>query len=395
MNKIRIIVGACGIHLCIGSVYAWSVLVNPIMQKTGWGLFEVTSSFCLAILFLGLSAAFTGKQIRTWGPKRSSATAMLFYITGTLGSALAIELNNLFLLYLFYGIIGGIGLGIGYVAPLATLMKWFPESKGFAGGCAVMAFGFAAIIASPVMSFIVYHYGLIANFILMSVGFALIMSISIWLIKPADDQNPIFYEPSRIIKMHTFGMSPSEAVRTKDYWIIWITLFINIAAGLAILSIASPIAEHLIDMTRPEAAGLVAMIALLNGGGRIFFAAISDFIGRINTYKLIYVIESIAFIILGVSENDFMIQCVILVIAACYGGVFSCMPALISDVFGNKHLTEIHGRMLTSWGFAGIAGPLIMAASFIYTDDYDMLSVIFSLLFLLSIWMISYIRKPI
>ena len=387
MNKLSIVLGACGIHLSIGSVYAWSVLTNPIIAETGWQLSQVTFAFSLAILFLGFSAGFLGNKITVWGPKKSGFIAAGCFTTGLLGSALAIYIHNLWLLYLFYGCIGGIGLGVGYITPVATLLKWFPKHKGFAGGCAVMSFGFAATVAGPEMQNLVASYGLIANFIIVAVIYGTIMILSARVLRDPDKLST----DKQILQQYstyneTESIKPSRAVRTLDFWLLWIIFFINIACGIALLSIASPMGQE-IGMTSIEAAGMVAMIGVINGGGRIFFATISDYIGRGMTYTLFFIIEAYAFFILSKTTNPFLFQSIVLIIIACYGGGFSCMPAYLSDIFGIKWLSAIHGRILTAWGVAGIAGPLMITRCYEYFGGHDIALKIFSGLFIVSLIM--------
>jgi OFA family oxalate/formate antiporter-like MFS transporter len=389
MDKLRVILGACGIHLCIGSVYAWSVLTNPIMERTNWSLSEITFTFSLAILFLGFSAAFLGHKVKLWGPKKSAAIAMVFYISGLLGSSCAIEYGSIAMLYFFYGCIGGIGLGLGYIAPISSLLGWFPNAKGFAGGCAVMSFGFAAMVAGPIMRYFVETYGLIENFIYMSMIYATIMLLSVWLIKAP---KPKVFDSNEDYTQEEIDYTPDRACHTLDFWILWSVFFINIASGIAILSIASPMVESL-GMTPEEAAGLVGMVGLLNGGGRIFFASISDHIGRRPTYCILFFTEIIAFFVLSLATNPYLFGNLVLLIAACYGAGFSCMPSYLSDLFGNTHLSEIHGRILTAWGLAGIAGPLLLTITYEIFNRYDIALHIFSLLFVASLLIMGYIRK--
>jgi OFA family oxalate/formate antiporter-like MFS transporter len=385
MNKLSIVLGACGIHLSIGSVYAWSVLTNPIIAETGWQLSQVTFAFSLAILFLGFSAGFLGNRITVWGPKKSGFIAAGCFTTGLLGSALAIYIHNLWLLYLFYGVIGGIGLGIGYISPVATLLKWFPNNRGFAGGCAVMSFGFSALIAGPLMSWLVVQVGVENTFVIMAVIYFIIMRLSaLGLHNPPAE---VASETLKVIndsKPKYLNIDTNAAMKTPDFWILWTIFFINISCGIALLSIASPLAEN-VGMTPYEAAGMVGMIGLLNGGGRIFCASASDYLGRPNTYIAFFLIEIIAFWILSFTSNPYLFQSIIFVIVACYGGGFSCMPAYISDIFGTKWLSAIHGRILTAWGVAGIVGPMTITLLYEKFGTHVISLRIFTLLFIISL----------
>ena len=328
-----------------------------------------------------------GNKVQKWGAKKSGLISCLFFVSGLLGSALAIHLQSLPLLYLFYGVIGGIGLGIGYIAPVATLLKWFPNATGFAGGCAVMSFGFSALIAGPLMQALISKFGLEYNFILLAALYGTIMCASACLLKPA----PNIANVENKVNSHAF--TTKEAVHTKNFWSLWYIFFINIACGIALLSIASPMAQDL-GMTAVEAAGMVGMIGILNGGGRIFFASASDFIGRGYTYALFFIIEAIAFGVLATTTNIHLFQSLAFVIVACYGGGFSCMPAYLADLFGTKYLSAIHGRILTAWGLAGICGPLALTHIYEYTGSYQLALYLFACLFVINtIIAISLIRR--
>ena len=382
MDRILVVLGACGIHVCIGSVYAWSVLTNHIVERTGWSLSAVTFAFSLAILFLGTSAGFLGNRVQKWGAKKSALISAMFFTSGLIGSSVAIATESLPLLYLFYGVIGGIGLGIGYIAPVATLLKWFPKAKGFAGGCAVMSFGFAALLAGPLMQKLVAEFGLEQNFLILAMIYGIAMCISAFMLKPAPKN--VENEGEKAVEISAANsFSTHDAVRTWQFLALWIVFFINISCGIALLSIASPMAQKL-GMTAAEAAGMVGMIGILNGGGRIFFASISDYIGRGLTYITFFVVETIAFFLLSGTDNIHLFQSLVFIIVACYGGGFSCMPAYLADLFGTKYLSAIHGRILTAWGIAGICGPLMLTCIYEAFGSYEPALQVFSMMFILS-----------
>ena len=377
MFKLRIILGACGIHLCIGSVYAWSVLTNHILQATNWSLSEITFTFSLAIFFLGTSAGFLGNKVQEWGATKSGLIAAGFFSSGLLGSALALQIQSLPLLYFSYGIITGTGLGIGYITPISTLLKAFPEHKGFASGCAVMSFGFAALLAGPLMQTLIDSYGLIENFIIVAILYAIIMALSALALST----NTL--SPAPIQEETTNSASVNSIMKTWEFKKLWIMFFINIACGIALLSIISPMAQDL-GMTAIGATALIGVIGIVNGGGRLFFASISDYLGRPLTYTLFFIIEMFAFANLTLETDIFFFQLWVLLIIACYGGGFSCMPAYLSDLFGMKNLSAIHGRILTAWGLAGIAGPLTLTIIYEKTNSYITALLIFTLLFCIN-----------
>lgn len=361
-NRWFIALAAIGLHISIGSVYAWSVLTRPIMADMGFTLSQTTWTFSLAILMLGLSAGFFGSFAEKIGPKKSGLLAMLFWVTGLLGTAYALSIHNLTLLYLFYGIIGGIGLGIGYITPVSTLVKYFPNRPGFATGLAIMGFGFASLIAGPLMQYFVSQVGLVDTFIILGVIYLVIMGASSLYLKAPQPKHPT--RPTKdksTMYVHNHGMLANDAMKTWQFSALWWVFFINITCGIGLLSLASPMAQETIGMTPTAAASLVGIIGIFNGGGRIAWSTISDYLGRAQTYILFFIIEIVAFYLLAQTNSALTFQILILLIITCYGGGFSCMPAYLADLYGIRQLSTIHGRILTAWGLAGITGPMLVS----------------------------------
>lgn len=361
-NRWFIALAAIGLHISIGSVYAWSVLTRPIMADMGFTLSQTTWTFSLAILMLGLSAGFLGSFAEKIGPKKSGLLAMLFWVTGLLGTAYALSIHNLTLLYLFYGIIGGIGLGIGYITPVSTLVKYFPNRPGFATGLAIMGFGFASLIAGPLMQYLVAQVGLVDTFIILGVIYLVIMGASSLYLKAPQQKHPT--RPTKdksTMYVYNHGMLANDAMKTWQFGALWWVFFINITCGIGLLSLASPMAQEAIGMTPTAAASLVGIIGIFNGGGRIAWSTISDYLGRAQTYILFFIIEIVAFYLLAQTNSVLTFQILILLIITCYGGGFSCMPAYLADLYGIRQLSTIHGRILTAWGLAGIVGPMLVS----------------------------------
>ena len=356
-NRWLIALSAIGIHICIGSVYAWSVLTRPIMQQMGWSLKETTWTFSLAILFLGLSAGFLGSFVEKLGPKKSGLISMCFFGTGMFGTAYALSAQNLMLLYAFYGVIGGIGLGVGYITPVSTLVKYFPNNRGFATGLAIMGFGFASLIAGPLMQHLTAAYGLVDNFLILGAAYMVIMCCSALYLKPpmapAESKNKITHQ--------VHGFTANEAIKTWQFGALWWVFFVNITCGIGLLAVASPMAQEVVKMSPAAAASMVGIIGLLNGFGRIAWSTISDYIGRGWTYVVFFLIEIAAFWQLASTTDELIFQALVLLIISCYGGGFSCMPAYLSEIFGTRQLSAIHGRVLTAWGIAGVVGPSIVS----------------------------------
>lgn len=385
-NKWLIALSAVGIHMSIGSVYAWSVLTAPIMHSMDISLSQTTWTFSLAILFLGLSAGFLGSFAERLGPTKSGLLSTLFFCSGLLGTAFAIYTKQVFLLYLFYGVIGGIGLGIGYITPVATLVKYFPNARGFATGLAIMGFGFASMLAGPLMQALVANYGLKTNFIFLAAFYAIIMiSSSLYLSPPPIKTNFDSNKSSLTITYTKKQFTASDALKTWEFYALWFIFFINITCGIALLAVASPMAQEIIHMSPTIAASMVGIIGLMNGFGRIVWSSLSDYIGRPNTYITFFILEIFAFFTLAHVHNEFIFLALLLLIVSCYGGGFSCMPAYLSDIFGTKHLSAIHGRILTAWGMAGIAGPILLSFLYGITKGYSMSLYTFAGLFVLNL----------
>ena len=384
-NRWFIALAAIGLHISIGSVYAWSVLTRPIMADMGFTLSQTTWTFSLAILMLGLSAGFLGSFAEKIGPKKSGLLAMLFWVTGLFGTAYALSIHNLTLLYLFYGIIGGIGLGIGYITPVSTLVKYFPNHPGFATGLAIMGFGFASLIAGPLMQYLVAQVGLVDTFIILGVIYLVIMGASSLYLKAPQPKHPTRTTKDKsTMYVHTHGMLANDAMKTWQFRALWWVFFINITCGIGLLSLASPMAQEAIGMTPTAAASLVGIIGIFNGGGRIAWSTISDYLGRAQTYILFFIIQIIAFYLLAETNSVLTFQILILLIITCYGGGFSCMPAYLADLYGIRQLSTIHGRILTAWGLAGIAGPMLVSYFHEAGYGYTTALLCFALLFVLN-----------
>ncbi|WP_438318978.1 L-lactate MFS transporter [Sporosarcina sp. FA9] len=391
-NRWLIALSAVGIHISIGSVYAWSNFTNPLIEQFGWTTSQVQLTFSIAILFLGLSAAFLGHFVEKYGPRASGILAAAFFGTGVIGSGFAVGASSLPLLYVFYGVIGGIGLGLGYIAPVSTLVKWFPDRRGLATGLAIMGFGFAAAISSPIMEVLITSVGLKQTFFILGTAYLLIMIVSsLYLEKPAEGWAPAGFEEKiksgKVEKKHDLAqLTANESVKTKRFYYLWLMLFINVTCGIAILSAAKPLAIDSIGMTTVQAAALVGVLGIFNGAGRLGWASISDYIGRPNTYTAFFVIQFCLFAMLPFTTNAIFFQIMLAIIYTCYGGGFSSIPAYIADIFGTKQLGAIHGYILTAWSAAGLAGPMFAAWMKDTTGSYES-----SLLFFAGLFAVAFV----
>lgn len=399
-NRWLIALSAVGIHISIGSVYSWSVFSKPLIKMFGWNLKDVSLTFSLAIIFLGLSAAFMGKWVEKQGPKRAATLAACFFGAGLLGAGFSILLKSLPLLYLTYGMIGGIGLGIGYISPVSTLVKWFPDKRGMATGLAIMGFGFASMIAGPVIVYLIARVGIANTFFILGAFYFILMIASASYLEQPPQNWMVDAVKSQISKKKHADLAmvtANEAVKTVRFYFLWIMLFINITCGIAIISVASPMAQEIAKMSAVSAATMVGLMGIFNGLGRIGWASASDRIGRPVTYVLFFAIQIVAFLFLPKVQHPILFQAIIFLILTCYGGGFASIPAYIGDIFGTKQLAAIHGYILTAWAVAGYLGPTIVATIRESTKSYEKTLYIFSGFFvvalIVSVAMILDIRR--
>ncbi|WP_147804379.1 L-lactate MFS transporter [Alkalicoccus halolimnae] len=390
-NRWLIALAAVGIHLSIGSVYSWSVFTNPLNETFGWSLSGISLTFSIAILFLGLSAAFMGHFVEKYGPRAAGLVASVFFGVGMIGSGFAIQIESLYTLYFFYGVLGGIGLGVGYITPVSSLVKWFPDRRGMATGLAIMGFGFASLIASPVIQRLIGAVGIASTFyILGAVYFVVMICSSLYISKPPEgwmpkgmreDQENGEEGPAEDISY----LRANEAIKTRRFYLLWIMLFINVTCGIAILSVASPMAQEIAGLSAAAAATTVGIMGFFNGAGRLAWASISDYIGRPNVYTAFFIIQIASFVMLPNLTQALIFQAVLFLIITCYGGGFASIPAYIGDIFGTKELGAIHGYILTAWAAAGLVGPLLVSWLREVTNSYELTMYIFTGMFVLAL----------
>lgn len=335
------------IHISIGSVYAWSLLVARISEHLGKPQSKVQFAFSLAIFFLGMSAAFGGKLVEKNIHKSSLISAFCFS-SGLLITALAVYIKSLVLIYIGYGCIMGIGLGVGYITPVKSLMLWFDKQKGLATGIAVCAFGFASSVASPIMTFLLNHVSLPLVFCVLAGIYIIPMLTASTIIKKPD------WWHEEDIKDNGFKLM----LMWKDsrFRCIWLIIFINISCGLALISVASPIMVELKTNAKIIAL-VVSIMGIFNGAGRLVFSTVSDKLKhRTTIYFVILGLSIITTSITYITGSKYMIYITLCIISACYGAGFSCLPTLLSDIFGMDNISKIHGLSLTAWAIAGLVG---------------------------------------
>ena len=368
---------ARAVHLSIGQVYAFSVFNAPLETRFGVEATPIAIIFSIAIVMLGLAAAFGGTWVERNGPRKAMALSATCWSLGFMIAAVGISTGQLWLVYLGYGFLGGIGLGIGYISPVSTLIKWFPDRPGLATGLAIMGFGGGALVASPLSNRLLGVFAenpedaLVPVFVVLGVTYAVLMSLGAYVVRvPAPDWRPDGWTPpaaSQASSMRTTdNVSAKNAIRTPQFYLLWVVLFCNVTAGIGILAQASPMIQSFFgDSVGPaEAAGFVGLLSLANMAGRLVWSSTSDVIGRKNTYIMYLGVGAVLYLLVTLFGTLSLPVFVLLtvVILSFYGGGFATVPAYLKDLFGGYQVGAIHGRLLTAWSAAGIAGPIIVSS---------------------------------
>jgi len=370
------------VHLCIGQVYAFSVFNLPMTKLIGitesapddWKLTELGWIFSIAIVFLGLAAAFTGTWLDRVGPRKAMFTAALCFGGGFLISALGVYLHELWIVYLGYGVIGGCGLGLGYISPVKTLITWFPDRPGMATGMAIMGFGGGAMIASPLSVWLMDYFssptdvGVTGTFITMGLIYMFFMLVGATIVRvPAQGWAPEGYvAPAESKKMVTTAhVHVDEALKTPQFYLLWGVLCLNVTAGIGVLGQASAMSQEMFpgQITAAAAAGFVGLLSLFNMIGRFFWASTSDYIGRRNTYMIFFALGLALYAAVpwtGQTGSIILFVAFYCIIMTMYGGGFATIPAYLRDIFGVRYVGAIHGRLLTAWSTAGVLGPVLV-----------------------------------
>jgi MFS family permease len=383
---------ALSIHLAIGQVYAFSVFKIPLSQLIGvskpaagdWTQSQIAWIFSVAILLLGLSAALFGKWLEGAGPRKAMFASAVCFALGFFIAYFGIVWHQLWVIFLGYGIVGGIGLGLGYISPVSTLIKWFPDRPGLATGMAIMGFGGGAMIGSPLAVNLMAHFRSTVNtgvgntFLVMGSIYFLFMMFGVFTIRvPQPGWKPEAGAlPERQSAMVTTRqMDVGTAFTTPQFWLLWVVLCMNVTAGIGIIEQASPMIQDLFKGTiGPVAAGgFVGLLSLFNMGGRFVWSSVSDYIGRKATYFIFFALGSILYFFLPITGGDHL-NSVMLFVSICavllsmYGGGFATIPAYLKDMFGSYNVSAIHGRLLTAWSTAGVLGPMLVN----YTREYQL-----------------------
>ncbi len=369
-NRWGMAVAGFFMQVALGAVYAWSVFRIPLTKKFAWSVTDVTLTFTICIFVLGVAAFFGGLWLNKKGPRVVALTAGFLY---GLGVFLASYTSSLWWLYLTYGVIGGIGLGFGYIVPVAVLVKWFPDRRGLITGIAVGGFGAGALVTAPVASHLIQTVGVLKTFAYLGIAYFVVTVITgIFMQNPPEGYRPEGWTPSATLQAQraTKDYKLAEALATWQWWALWLILFLNVTAGISLISQESPMFQKISAVSAAAAAGMVGIVSIGNAAGRIFWAWVSDGITRRWTFVMMFLLQCVLFWMLPSLANYQTMSVVSFVILMCYGGGFGTMPAFAADYFGSRNVGPIYGLMLTAWGTASAFGPLLLAHTLKRTGDY-------------------------
>ena len=398
-------------QLALGTVYAWSFFQTPITELVGWSNTQVAWAFSLSIFMLGVMAAWGGAKIDKYGPRKLAITGGVMYALGYIISAYALSSDTLWLLYLAFGILGGSGLGLAYVTPVATVSKWFIKNQGLATGMVVMGFGLGALVMSKMLAplFLQISSGnLSTTFLYIGLTLLIVLPISSSFM-----QLPSTYEsnPQTQTKQSAVLTRPSTSklIFSKSFIIIWLMFMINVVAGMIFISFQSPLLQDILKLNVPasdladtsviaslNAAGatLIAVSSIFNGLGRFFWGAVSDKIGRITTFRILLALQAVIFVTLIFVSHPLLFSVFVCIVLLCYGGGFGVMPSLINDSYGAKLMPVLYGAALTAWGVGGIIGPQIVAfMKDNYSDDASFYAFVIGSSILVMGFILSYFYR--
>ena len=370
-NRWTIAIAGVFMQVALGAVYAWSVFRIPLATQFGWSISEVTLTFTISIFVLGIAAFFGGLWLNRQGPRVVALTGGVLYGLGVFLASFSA--HKLWWLYLSYGFIGGLGLGFGYIVPVAVLVKWFPDRRGLITGIAVGGFGAGALITAPVATALIRTIGVLSTFAYLGISYLILTVLAaLFMQNPPDGWKPEGWTPTRFrttqSSVHDYTLA--EALRTWQWYALWLLLFLNTIAGISIISQEAPIFEELVGVSAVVAASMVGIASIGNAVGRVFWAWVSDLITRRATFFVMFLLQVLLFWFLPNVAIVTLMTIVTFIVLMCYGGGFGTMPAFAADFFGSKNVGPIYGLMLTAWGCASLVGPLLIAYMRQMTGSY-------------------------
>jgi MFS transporter, OFA family, oxalate/formate antiporter len=396
-NRWLIALAAVVMQICLGAAYGWSVFVAPLVSMTGWTLTQVSLNFTLAIAFLGLGTIIGGLWQDRSGPRPVATVAGVIYGISYLLAGWFASQHSLWGMYFSYGCLGGIGMGMGYITPVATITKWFPDRRGLMTGVAVAGYGAGALIMSPFAARSIAARGVPLTFEILGVVYLIVVVLAAQFYRnPPAGWRPAGWQPSGAVATaaSTYDFSVAEAMRTPQFWMLMLMLFLNVSAGIMIISQASPMAQQLVHMTPLAAAGMVGLISIFNGAGRVFWAFVSDYIGRARVYFLLYAIQAVVLFTLPHLTSVGSFSAALAIIGLCYGGGFGTMPSFTADFFGSKYMGGIYGWILLAWGAAAIPSPILVARLRQTTGRYDQAIYTVAVVMVVALVLPLIVRRP-
>jgi OFA family oxalate/formate antiporter-like MFS transporter len=361
-NRWVIAIAGVFLQMALGAVYAWSVFRIPLSKQFHWTISQVTLTFTIAIFVLGFASYFGGLWQSRSGPRVVAITGGALYGIGVFLASFSAD--NLYWLYFSYGVIGGIGLGLGYIVPVAVLVKWFPDRRGLMTGIAVGGFGAGALVTAPIASRLIASVGVLTTFAYLGIAYLIVSVVAAaFMQNPPAGYAPAGWSPSAALasQRSTRDYTLAEALRAWQWYALWLLLFLNTSAGISLISQEAPVFQELAKVTALAAAGMVSVVSMGNGAGRVFWAWVSDFATRRMTFLIMFGIQVVLFWVLPTIHATGSLTVVSFILLMCYGGGFGTMPAFAADYFGAKNVGSIYGLMLTAWSFASAFGPLLIA----------------------------------
>lgn len=378
-NKYVMVIAGMIMQLSIGSIYAYSKWIEPLATELNWNAHDTKTAFSLAICFLGLTAAFMGKFAQKIGPTKAGIIGTLFLAFGLIGSSFAVTMGSIKLFYLTFGVLQGIGLGFGYVVPVYTVVKWFPEKPGLASGIIIMSFALGSLLASFVISPLYHSMGLSNTFLLLGVVYGVCMLLSSLVLANPKTESKTTHQ--------SVVLTAKDIVKDKRFIALWLLLFLNVCGGIAIISKASILGEEIVGMTAAQSTMFVAIIGLFNGIGRVFWSSISDKIGCWSTFMIFLAINMICFALIPIAaSNATSFQIITFIIIAGYGAGFSTMPSFVKSIYGAENYGQVLGYTLTAWSAAAFVGPILLGLSHEITIFY-LFSLLIGIALLVGIWL--------
>ena len=363
-NRWLIAGAAVLMQICLGAVYGWSVFVKPLVSGQHWTLTQVSLNFTIALAFLGVGTVIGGLWMDRVGPRMVATVAGVLYGLGYIVASFGVNNHSLGTLYLGYGVLSGVGMGMGYICPVATIAKWFPDLRGLMTGVAVAGYGAGALIMSPIAAKLIVSKGIPYTFLWMGIIYGIFVILTAQpYSNPPEGWRPTGWRPTSAVSKAatTETFTVAEAMRTWQFWLLFAMLFLNTSAGIMIISQASPMAQQIVGLTAVSAAGIVGIISIFNAAGRVFWAWMSDLIGRGPVYFLLFAIQAVLFFALPHLTTKALFGTAVAIVGLCYGGGFGTMPSFTADFFGAKYMGGIYGWILLAWGAAAIPSPIMIA----------------------------------